>query len=96
METTAAVIAARRLSTVRDLVQTTSLARTVSDFSDFALESISPNAYDLPFALLYTAEPVQPKPSLREIRTGVEERLRLGVQVTCCVSARLHSVAYCN
>ncbi|ORY86727.1 hypothetical protein BCR35DRAFT_302458 [Leucosporidium creatinivorum] len=91
MESTAAVIAARRLATVRDLVQTTSLARTVPDFADFALESISSNAYDLPFTLLYTAEPVQPKPSLREIRTGVEDRLRLGVQVTCCGSLGIPS-----
>lgn len=62
------------------------MARTVSDFSDFALQSIASNAYDLPFTLLYTVEPVTPKPSLREIRSGIEERLRLGVQVTCCGS----------
>lgn len=67
-------------------MQTTSLARTVVDFADSALDSISKNPYDLPFALLYMVSPVTPKPSLKEIRTGVEARLRLGVEVKSCVS----------
>ncbi|KAK4703656.1 hypothetical protein P7C70_g2556, partial [Phenoliferia sp. Uapishka_3] len=81
-ETTLQVVAERRLSTVRDLVQKTSLCRTVpsaklflhdvrvpkltlaflgSDFCDMALECLSLNPYDLPFAMIWTGERTESK-----------------------------------
>ncbi|GAA5973125.1 hypothetical protein JCM11641_006280 [Rhodosporidiobolus odoratus] len=83
IETSATVIAARRLATVRDLIQMTSLARTVEDFAASALESLSTNAYDLPFVLLYTAEEVCARPTKREVRAGYDRSTRTSINLTC-------------
>ncbi|BGP19572.1 hypothetical protein JCM10213v2_007667 [Rhodosporidiobolus nylandii] len=55
-ETTARVIAERRLNTLRELTTLTSLARTTSDFCSKALRALATNALDLPFSILYTIE----------------------------------------
>ncbi|KAM0790951.1 hypothetical protein ACM66B_004256 [Microbotryomycetes sp. NB124-2] len=85
IENTAAVIATRRLETVRDLIQTTSLARTVQDFADMAMESISHNPYDVPFCAIYTVTPTTTNAGAdqkkRQVRTQNEDKLRLGVSV---------------
>ncbi|GAA5867623.1 hypothetical protein JCM3774_001533 [Rhodotorula dairenensis] len=83
IESTATVIAARRLATVRDLVQTTSLARTVEDFAESALRSLGQNPYDLPFVLLYTVEEVTTKPTKREVRAGFQSSTRKTVRLNC-------------
>ncbi|BGO94298.1 hypothetical protein NBRC10512_002748 [Rhodotorula toruloides] len=70
IETTATVIAARHLATVRDLVSNTSLARTVDDFAECALRSLANNPYDLPFVALYTVSEVDSKPTKKEVRAG--------------------------
>ncbi|GAA6039110.1 hypothetical protein JCM8097_005330 [Rhodosporidiobolus ruineniae] len=64
-ETTARVIAERRLGTLRELTQLTSLARTMKDFCQKALRALSTNALDLPFAILYSVKPVQLPPGRR-------------------------------
>ncbi|GAA6041500.1 hypothetical protein JCM8097_001909 [Rhodosporidiobolus ruineniae] len=83
IETSATVIAARRLSTVRDLVQMTSLARTVEDFSETALNSLAMNPYDLPFVALYTVEEVALKPTKKEVRAGFDRSTRTSIKLTC-------------
>lgn len=40
----------------------------------------------MPFGLLYTVTPVTAKPTAKEVRTGWEDNLRLGVTVACSVS----------
>ncbi|KAL8292793.1 hypothetical protein RQP46_001405 [Phenoliferia psychrophenolica] len=89
--TTSEVLSARRLGTVQDLVESTSGARTVTDFCDTALQCLSNNPYDLPFVLLYTLEAVDVKPSRRKgwavsaeqnsIRSAVKLTLRGSVGV---------------
>ncbi|GAA5824652.1 hypothetical protein JCM11251_005289 [Rhodosporidiobolus azoricus] len=64
-ETTARVIAERRLGTLRELTQLTSLARTTPDFCTKALRALSTNALDLPFSILYTCETVIGAPGRR-------------------------------
>ncbi|KAK4055384.1 hypothetical protein OIO90_003222 [Microbotryomycetes sp. JL221] len=86
IENTAAVIATRRLETVRDLIQTTSLARTVQDFADMALESISHNPYDVPFCSMYTVTPATTTAnnndlSKRQVKTGSDNQPRMAVSV---------------
>ncbi|GAA5907789.1 hypothetical protein JCM5296_004537, partial [Sporobolomyces johnsonii] len=83
IETTATVIAARRLATVRDLVQMTNLARTVDDFCTTAIKSLSSNPYDLPFVLLYRVEEIAHKPTTKEVRAGLEKSVRTSVKLTC-------------
>ncbi|GAA5985176.1 hypothetical protein JCM10908_002555 [Rhodotorula pacifica] len=83
IESTATVIAARRLATVRDLVQTTSLARTVEDFAGTALRSLGQNPFDLPFVILYTVEEVTTKPTKREVRAGFQSSARKTVKLSC-------------
>ncbi|TKA52251.1 hypothetical protein B0A53_04674 [Rhodotorula sp. CCFEE 5036] len=83
IESTATVVAARRLATVRDLVQTTSLARTVEDFAETALRSLGQNPFDLPFVLLYTVEQVTTKPTKREVRAGFQSSARKTVKLNC-------------
>ncbi|GAA5825914.1 hypothetical protein JCM11251_000050 [Rhodosporidiobolus azoricus] len=83
IENSATVIAARRLTTVRDLVQMTSLARTVEDFSETALKSLSSNPYDIPFALLYTVEEIASTPTKREVRLGYDRSGRTHIKLTC-------------
>lgn len=88
-EETDAVVAARRLGTVRDLIESTALARSLPDFTAYALETIASNPDDISFALMYTVTPETSKPTklpIKEVRLGWEENLRLGVNVTCCVS----------
>ncbi|BGP19092.1 hypothetical protein JCM10213v2_007179 [Rhodosporidiobolus nylandii] len=82
VETTSSVVAARRLSTVRDLVQMTSLARTVEDFAESALKSLSSNPYDCPFAILYTVEEVASKPTKKEVRAGFRSN-RTTIKLSC-------------
>ncbi|GAA6054361.1 hypothetical protein JCM3770_003336 [Rhodotorula araucariae] len=82
IETTATVVAARRLSTVRDLVQMTSLARTVEDFADSALKAFAANPYDLPFVQLFTVEEVTNKPSRKEVRAGYDRSTRKVIKLT--------------
>ncbi|KAI5477386.1 hypothetical protein MNV49_006453 [Pseudohyphozyma bogoriensis] len=57
-ETTERVIAARRLTSIRDLVANTAWSRTIPDFCSAALACFATNPYDLPMAALYTAEVV--------------------------------------
>ncbi|GAA6012808.1 hypothetical protein JCM10207_005367 [Rhodosporidiobolus poonsookiae] len=64
-ETTARVIAERRLGTLRELTQLTALARTTRDFCAKALRALSSNALDLPFVILYTVETVPHQPNKR-------------------------------
>ncbi|GAA5896575.1 hypothetical protein JCM8208_004237 [Rhodotorula glutinis] len=64
-ETTARVIAERRLGTLRELTQLTQLARTLKDFCAKALRGLSGNALDVPFAILYTCEAVATSPGRR-------------------------------
>ncbi|SCV70300.1 BQ2448_1694 [Microbotryum intermedium] len=73
VETTATVIAARRLSTVRDLIQMSSLARTLNDFTDSALASLALNPFDLPFVLLYTVTPEVAGVTAKELVRAVAE-----------------------
>lgn len=54
-ETTERVLNERRLGTLRDLALTTSQAATVSEFYDKAVEALSRNKYDLPFAMCWSA-----------------------------------------
>ncbi|GAA5995793.1 uncharacterized protein JCM10292_004752 [Rhodotorula paludigena] len=64
-ETTARVIAERRLGTLRELSQLTQLARTTKDFCAKALRALSSNPLDLPFVILYTCEGVPISPGRR-------------------------------
>ncbi|GAA5852766.1 hypothetical protein JCM9279_003962 [Rhodotorula babjevae] len=82
IESTATVVAARRLATVRDLVQMTSLARTVEDFSTSALKVFASNPYDLPFVQLFTVEEVSNKPSRKEVRLGYDRSTRTVIKLT--------------
>ncbi|KPV74030.1 uncharacterized protein RHOBADRAFT_54600 [Rhodotorula graminis WP1] len=82
IESTATVVAARRLATVRDLVQMTSLARTVEDFSTSALKVFASNPYDLPFVQLFTVEEVTNKPSRKEVRLGYDRSTRTVIKLT--------------
>ncbi|BGP26767.1 multi-sensor hybrid histidine kinase [Rhodotorula toruloides] len=64
-ETTARVIAERRLGTLRELSQLTQLARTTKDFCTKALRGISSNPLDLPFAILYSCDTTAINPGRR-------------------------------
>jgi hypothetical protein len=55
----------------------------IADFSEIALKSLSTNSYDIPFALLYTAEEVAQKPSKKEVRLGFDRSTRTNVKLTC-------------
>lgn len=96
MEETDAVVAARRLGTVRDLIERTALARSLPDFTAYALETIASNPDDVSFALMYTVTTVTSKATkpIKEVRTGYEDNLRLGVQATCCVSPSRYCVPH--
>ena len=52
-ETTARVLGARRLATLRDLAAQTGEAKTVESVCQIATETLAENQADLPFALLY-------------------------------------------
>ncbi|GAA6012992.1 hypothetical protein JCM11491_000931 [Sporobolomyces phaffii] len=82
-EATAAVVAARRLSTVRDLIQMTSLARTVEEFATSAMKALTKNPYDIPFAILYHVEEVVRKPTTREVRAGKTTSERKTIKLSC-------------
>ncbi|KZW00758.1 hypothetical protein EXIGLDRAFT_720395 [Exidia glandulosa HHB12029] len=56
-ETTAEVLACRRLSTLRDMQLRTVSTSTVSEFYAATLEALEVNALDLPFVLVYGAKP---------------------------------------
>ena len=79
------MIAARRQSTIRDLVQATSLARTVEDFAASALASFESNPYDIPFVMLYTVHTIQTRTKKKEVRTG-EDKVKMGLNVKLRVS----------
>ncbi|GAA5867640.1 hypothetical protein JCM3774_001541 [Rhodotorula dairenensis] len=64
-ETTARVIAERRLGTLRELSQLTQLSRTSRDFCSKTLRALSSNPLDIPFALLYTCETLSLAPTGR-------------------------------
>lgn len=71
-DTTAKVLAERRLSTVRAIGERCSIARTMEEFDAGIIESLTDNPVDVPFALLYHAEPVsntQTKISLNQDRS---------------------------
>lgn len=53
IETTKKVLAERRLATVREMGERTSIARTMAEFNSAVLEILSTNPRDAPFALLY-------------------------------------------
>ncbi|KAM0756019.1 hypothetical protein T439DRAFT_320710 [Meredithblackwellia eburnea MCA 4105] len=58
IETTARVIAERRLGVLRDMVLLTARSRTVEQYCQQTIEALTGNAYDLPFVMLYTCEVV--------------------------------------
>lgn len=64
-ETTARVIAERRLGTLRELSQLTQLSRTSKDFCSKTLRALSSNPLDIPFAMLYTCETLSLAPTGR-------------------------------
>ncbi|GAA5932140.1 uncharacterized protein JCM15063_001133 [Sporobolomyces koalae] len=82
-ESTAAVVASRRLSTVRDLIHHTSLARTVEEFATSAMKAIAKNPYDVPFAILYHVDEIQSKPTTKEIRAGKTTSERKLIKLSC-------------
>ena len=53
IETTKKVLAERRLATVREMGERTSIARTMDEFNSAVIEILSSNPRDAPFALLY-------------------------------------------
>ncbi|BAZ12052.1 putative sensor protein [Calothrix sp. NIES-4071] len=55
-ETTERVIGERHLRTLRELGANTSKAKTVEEACSFAVNTLSHNPYDIPFALLYLVE----------------------------------------
>ncbi|PLW13674.1 hypothetical protein PCANC_15585 [Puccinia coronata f. sp. avenae] len=55
-ETTLRVIAERRLSSLRDLVQITLMSRNRVSYQERCLESFAKNPYDLPFVIMYSCE----------------------------------------
>ena len=59
-ETTAKVIAARRLRCVRQICESSMLAKTVKGFVQTLLDVFADNQYEAPFAAIYTAEAVSP------------------------------------
>ncbi|GAA5985317.1 hypothetical protein JCM10908_002618 [Rhodotorula pacifica] len=64
-ETTARVIAERRLATLRELSEKTLMAQTLEDFASRTLCALEINPHDLPFALLYICETVSATPGER-------------------------------
>ncbi|GAA6056619.1 hypothetical protein JCM3770_006359 [Rhodotorula araucariae] len=64
-ETTARVIAERRLGTLRELSQLTQLARTTKEFCTKAMRALAGNPLDIPFAILYTCETLAISPGRR-------------------------------
>lgn len=64
-ESTSRVIAERRLATLREIVQNTSLARDTPAYCRAVLAGMSINPFDLPFALLYSCTRPTPAPSSR-------------------------------
>lgn len=75
-ETTQEFVAQRRLSTVRNLVEKTHQARTVSDFCETVINCIEQNPFDIPFAMLFTTSVAEAKPRRRRDRlapTDIEE-----------------------
>lgn len=88
-ETTARVIAERRLSTIRDLVQVTSSARTVKEYCQKTLHSLASNPYDLVFCILYTVETVTPSTSKSMANAKDNSNLatyRLNLEVSLFIS----------
>lgn len=56
IDTTKKVLAERRLATVREMGERTSIARTMTEFNSAVIEILTANARDAPFALLYHVE----------------------------------------
>ncbi|ORX36287.1 hypothetical protein BD324DRAFT_628177 [Kockovaella imperatae] len=56
LETTDAVLAARRLNTARDLSEQLLLARTVKEYFSFLAEVLETNPKDVPFGLFYSVK----------------------------------------
>jgi len=69
IDTTKKVLAERRLATVREMGERTSIARTMDEFNSAVIEILSANPRDAPFAMLYnvnveaTTEKKSTKPS---------------------------------
>lgn len=63
-ETTERVIGERRLQTLRDLAANTVEAKTVDEACRLATATLSHNAYDVPFALLYRVKEDDSQPHL--------------------------------
>ncbi|RUT07080.1 hypothetical protein DSM106972_023410 [Dulcicalothrix desertica PCC 7102] len=78
-ETTERVIGERHLRTLRELGANTSKAKTVEEACKFAVNTLSHNPYDIPFALLYLVE---------EIETATFARIvgAVGIETGCDAS----------
>jgi len=60
IDTTKKVLAERRLATVREMGERTSIARTMGEFTSAVMDILAGNARDAPFALLYNVEVEHP------------------------------------
>nr|ODN91900.1 hypothetical protein L203_01154 [Cryptococcus depauperatus CBS 7841] len=57
IRTTKKVLAERRMATVREMGQRTSIARTMTEFNEAVIDILRANPKDAPFAALYHVEP---------------------------------------
>ena len=71
-ETTKQIIGERRLRTLRELSANTIEAKTVEEACHLATATLSVNAYDIPFALLYLVEPDANQARLVGTTTNIE------------------------
>ena len=78
-ETTERVIGERHLRTLRELGANTSKAKTVEEACNFAVNTLSHNPYDIPFALLYLVEEI-------EMGTGARLVGTVGIETGCDAS----------
>ncbi|GFZ50846.1 hypothetical protein JCM24511_08604 [Saitozyma sp. JCM 24511] len=84
IETTKKVLAERRLATVREMGERTSIARTIREFDSAVVEILAANARDVPFAALYHVEVTQTAPdnvSRSDLNGPVEVTLNLAGSV---------------
>ena len=56
IDTTSKVLAERRLATVREMGEQTSVARTMDEFNSAVIDILGSNPRDAPFAMLYSVE----------------------------------------
>ena len=68
IDTTKKVLAERRLATVREMGERTSIARTIGEFTSAVMEILAANARDAPFALLYSVDVEQPSAEKKDAK----------------------------